>query len=170
LIDGTKEQDHERSIVRQMRENCQDGEFQVALDAYIRHMGPEDWNWHRAQERVQRLVDIQLVRAEYSPYFYHLYKTLSDDGDSRTGLSKMTTDQVMALKKQLYDSDLSQDELALCKKAFQDYASVHEELWQSGQAGIYDDRVSDRAKYLETLSMHFDVCIPLPLRSFRMKR
>jgi hypothetical protein len=116
------------------------------------------------------LVDIQLVRAEYSPYFYKLYNTISGEGDFATGLSEMAADQVVALKKQLYDSYLSQDELTLCKKAFQNYNSVHEELLKSGQIGVYENRVSNRVKYLETLSMHFDVRTSLFVLSIRMKR
>lgn len=154
MIDGTKEQDQQRSIVREIRRNYQDDEFQVVLDIYVRQMGLEDWNWHRVQERVQPIVEIQLVRAEYSPYFYNLYKTLSNDGDSSAKLTEIAADQVMALRKQLYVSYLSQDERVLCKRAFQNYASVHEGLLKSGQVGMYDDSVSNRAKYLEALSMH----------------
>ncbi|KAI9865425.1 MAG: hypothetical protein M1813_002315 [Trichoglossum hirsutum] len=161
LIDGTEAQDHQRLIVCQMRENYQDDEFQLVLDMYIRQMGFEGWNWRQVQERTQPLVDIQLVCAEYSPHFYDLYKALSEQSDSSRGLSEMTANQVVALKKQLRDSDLGQDELTLCKRAFQNYASVHEELLGSGQVGTYDDRVSNRARYLETLSMRFDVRIPL---------
>lgn len=163
MIDGTDAQDHYRSVMQQIQENLGDDEFQLVLDAYIRQMAIEDWNWNEVQERVQPLVDLQLVRAEYTPYFYGLYKTLSASSDGGTGLSGMTAHQVITLKKQLFDSNLSQDELALFKKALQNYASAYEDLLRSGKIGICDDRASNRAKYLETLSMHFGVRILFPI-------
>ena len=143
--------------MRQLREILQDGEFQLVLDAYIREMGLEDWNWRQVQEKAQVLVDLQLVRAEYSQYFFALYKTLGDDSDSGTVPPEMTANQIMALKEQLQCSSLNQNELTLCKKAFQNYASVYEERLRTGQARTCDDRASNRAKYLGSLSMHFDV-------------
>src|SRR5204863_5850062 len=107
--------------------------FEMFLDIYVRQMALEDWNWHRVQELVQPLTNIQLVRAEFSSYFYDLYKVLSDGYNSNMGLSEMTADQAIALKKQLHDSYLSQDELTLLQRAFQNYASVHEGLLESGK-------------------------------------
>jgi hypothetical protein len=159
LIDRTNDQNSQHSIMRQIQENLPEDEFEVVLDNYVRCMAREDWNWHRVQKSVQLVLNIQLVRAEYSSSFYVLYKTLSEGNDCGSRLPEMTADEVMELKQQLYHLCLSPEQLAGCKMALRNYSSVYEDLLKNGQAGLYNDRVSNRAKYLDLLSMQFDVWI-----------
>lgn len=161
LIAGTEDEEHQRSIMHQIYESHQGDESQVALDAYVRAMGLEDWNWQQVQLEVQLLVDLQLMRAKYSPYFYNLYKALSDGSHSNDKLSEMSASQIMALRKQLYDSYLGQEQLTLCQTIFQNYISVCQDAMTSDYTAIYADRVSNRAKHCDHLPMNFDVCIKL---------
>jgi Zinc finger, ZZ type len=156
LISGTPDEDKSHNILTQLEGSLNDVQLQVALDRIIRLLSPEDWNWREVQDHVKPVLELQLVRAEYSGLFYRIYLALKGQTDLVQSAQNANSADILALRKQLFDTDLDTASAKAFKDAMNTFLASRSN--NGGDAmSMQADKVSESARYLEMLSKGFDV-------------
>lgn len=157
LISGTPNEDNFRDILAQLEGSLDGVQLHVALDGVIRLLAPEDWNWRQVQDYVKPVIDLQLVRAEYSGLFHQLYLVLKNQSNLAESVRNAYPAGIVALKRQLFSTNLDSASTKRCKDAMTTLLASRRNSDGVVEVPISRDNISESARYIELLSKGFDV-------------
>jgi hypothetical protein len=140
-------------------------QLQVALDGVIRLLAPEDWNWYQVQDHVKPVLELQLVRAEYSGLFHQLYLALESQSNLAQSVRNADSIDALALKKLLFSTDLDNASAKRCKDAMSALLAGRRNRDGIVEVPMSTDNISESARYIEMLSKGFDVRAQLTHRN-----
>jgi hypothetical protein len=160
LITGTENENEHRTLLMLRQGSSEDTQLSIALDMITRLSAPEDWNWRQVQDFIEPLLQLQLVRSQYSGIFYSLYSVVKERNehihDSETG--EATT--ILYLRKQLYSTRLGSLSTTKCRDAMNGFLAAR--FNSNGALEIpTQDGISELAKYTDILAKTFDVRAPI---------
>jgi hypothetical protein len=161
LISETPDEDDFRNLLRRLEGSLDGIQLHVELDGVIRSLAPENWNWRQVQNHVKPLLELQLVRAEYSGSFYQLYLALQSQSKVAQFVPNADVADILTLKKLLYNLDLDSASAQRCKDAMNGFLDGSCNIDGLVEVPISTDKISEPAKYIEMLSKDFDVSASL---------
>lgn len=157
LILGTEDETQSRALLVQLQEHLVEIELHVALDALVRTLSREDWKWQAVQDYVQTLLQLQLVRSEYSGLFYSLFSAVRDRDTIEQVQHNGSTATSQALRMQLLNTHLDSVAAGKCKAAMNSFLTATFSSYRTAEVTTQSSKISDSAKYIEMLSKEFDV-------------
>lgn len=157
LISATPNEAEFRKLLTQLEGSLDGVQLQVVLDGVIRLPAPEDWNWRQVQDHVKPVLELQLVRAEYSGLFYQLYLALKSHSNMAQSVQNADSADILALRKLLFNTDLDSAPTKRCKDAMNGLLADRRNSGGLVEVPISTDNISESARYIEMLSKGFDV-------------
>jgi hypothetical protein len=157
LISETPNEDEFRKLLTQLQESLEDVQLQLALDGITRSHASEDWNWGQVQKFTRPLIDLQLIRAEYSGLFHQLYTAMKERINLTETASHDNATTVLDLRRQLFTADLQSASVLKCKDAMHTFLAAR--LNRDGFVEVPRamNNISESARYIEMLSKNFDL-------------
>ena len=152
-------------MLKQLEGSLDGVQLQVALDGVIRLLAPEDWNWCQVQDHVKPVLELQLVRAEYSGLFHQLYLALESQSNLAQSVRNADSIDALALKKLLFSTDLDSASAKRCKDAMNAFLAGRRNSDGVVEVPMSTDNISESARYIEMLSKGFDVRAQLAHRN-----
>jgi hypothetical protein len=157
LIVGTEDEKESRELLLQLQEYLTGVDLHVALDALVRKLARDDWKWQEVQNRVKLLLEIQLIRSEYSGLFYSLYSRVKERDTIEQGWDTRGAKTSIDLRMQLLDTHLSSVATGRCKDAMKAFLTASVKTWITTDGPTKSSSISSIAKYTAMLSREFDV-------------
>ncbi|KAF5614107.1 tetratricopeptide repeat [Fusarium sp. NRRL 25303] len=150
LIAGTNDQDKMQTVLEKLEETFHGTALHVALDGLVRQLARDAWNWRDVRDRVRPLLDLHLVRAEYTGLFNKMYLTIEHISTESEGDSSFSAVYLQALRKKLYTLTLTSASSESFQRAIQVFLEARSEVH------IDTTHISESAKYVKKLSEGFD--------------
>lgn len=144
-------------MLKQLEGSLDGVQLQVALDGVIRLLAPEDWNWRQVQDHVKPVLELQLMRAEYSGLFHPLYLALKSQNNLAQSVRNADSADFLALKRLLFSTDLDSSSAQRCKDAMNAFLAGRRNSGGVVEVPMSTDNISEPARYIEMLSNGFDV-------------
>jgi hypothetical protein len=157
LISGAPNEGECRDLLTQLEGSLDGIQLQVALDGVIRLLAPEDWNWRQVQDHIRPVLDLQLVRAEYSGLFHSLYLALKTQINLTQNTRHAESTEVLALRKQLFRASLDSTSAARCMDSMNAFLDARLNSTGIAEVPVSTENISESARYIEMLSKGFDV-------------
>lgn len=157
MISGTSHADEFRNLFLQLAGSLDGVQLQVALDVVIRQLAPEDWNWRQVQDHVKPVLELQLVRAQYSGLFYELYLSLKGQCNVAHSIQNSYPADILAQKKLLFSTDLNSASTYRFKDIINEFLAGRRNGDGVLEVQISTDNISESARYIEMLSRGVDV-------------
>ncbi|KEY68828.1 hypothetical protein S7711_11479 [Stachybotrys chartarum IBT 7711] len=155
LITGTPDEGEMRTVLEQLEETLHGTTWHVALDSLVRQLARDAWNWRDVRDRVRSLLDLHLIRAEYSGLFNQLYSTIERTSTESEGDSSFNAVHLQALRKQLFARNITSASSESFQRAMQVFLASRSEVH------IDTKHISESAKYVKKLSEGFDITLEL---------
>ena len=152
-------------MLKQLEGSLDGVQLQVALDGVIRLLAPEDWNWRQVQDHEKPVLELQLMRAEYSGLFHELYLALKSQNNLAQSVRNADSADFLALKRQLFSTDLGSSSVQRCKDAMNAFLASRCNSDGVVEVPMSIDNISESARYIEMLSNGFDVRVQLANRT-----
>jgi hypothetical protein len=146
-------------LLKQLEESLDGVQLQVALDGVIRLLALEDWNWRQVQDHVKPVLELQLMRAEYSGLFHQLYLDLKCQNNLAQSVRNADSADFLALKRLFFSTDLDTSSAQRCKDAMNAFLTGRRNSGGVVEVPMLTDNISEPARYIEMLSNGFDVRI-----------
>jgi hypothetical protein len=160
LILGTEDEEQSRNLLLQLQSHLGEDDLDVALDALIRTLARDEWNWREVHDSAKLFLQLQIVRSEYSGLFYSLYSELKNRAEiQESQQSRSVTTTSMTLKTQLFDDHLDSGATRRCKNVLEEFlaASIGAHLARIKLPTM--GPISNIARYTEMLAEKFDVSV-----------
>jgi hypothetical protein len=157
LISGTPNEVESRNLLKQLKGSLDGVQLQVALDGVIRLLAPADWNWRQVQDHVKPVLELQLMRAEYSSLFHQLYLALKSPNNLAQSVRNVDSTDSLALKRLLFSTNPDSSSARRCKDAMNAFLAGRRNSGGVLEVPMSTDNISEHARYIEMLSNGFDV-------------